>query len=65
MSASSDVGFIQRAAARVREKLVFGSDAPLTTPAVAWQHVVSAIGDVDVLRLVGHQTPVRLGLMPD
>ena len=59
-----DVSFIQRAVARVPDKLVFGSDAPLTTPFVAWQHVVSAIEDADVLRLLGHETPVRLGLLP-
>ncbi|MGB5951308.1 MAG: amidohydrolase family protein [Ornithinimicrobium sp.] len=58
-----DVGFIQRAAARVPDKLIFGSDAPLTTPMVAWQHVACAIADDDVLRLLGHDTPVRLGLL--
>lgn len=59
-----DVSFIQRAVRRVPDKLIFGSDAPLTTPAVAWQHVASAVDDVDVLRMLGHQTPVRLGLLP-
>ncbi len=59
-----DVSFIQRAATRVPDKLLFGSDAPLTTPFVAWQHLASAIEDVDVLRMLGHETPVRLGLLP-
>ncbi len=59
-----DVGFLQQAAARVPEKLIFGSDAPLTTPAVAWQHLATAIDDPAVLRSLGHDVPVRLGLLP-
>jgi len=58
-----DVSFLQRAAARVPDKLLFGSDAPLTTPSVAWQHVASAIQDEEILRLLGHETPVRLGFL--
>ena len=59
-----DAAFVQQAAARVPEKLLFGSDAPLTTPAVAWAHVASAVDDVAVLRALGHDTPRRLGLLP-
>ena len=60
-----DSAFLQRAARAVPAKLLFGSDAPLATPTVAWQHVATAVGDPAVLRALGNQTPAALGLLPD
>lgn len=36
-------GFVEHAVDRVPQKLIFGSDAPLAHPLVAWQHVASVI----------------------
>ena len=57
--------FVAEAARVAPGKLVFGSDAPLTTPAVAWAHLRSAIDDAGVLRALGYETPASLGLAPD
>ena len=59
-----DAGFLRAAAGAVPGKLVFGSDAPLTTPAVAWAHVASSVGDPGILRALGTETPRSLGLLP-
>ena len=47
-------GFITYAAKRVPEKLLFGSDAPMVHPLVAWSHVASAVRDDRVLEQIAH-----------
>ena len=47
-------GFITYAAERVPEKLLFGSDAPMVHPLVAWSHLASAIRDDRVLEQIAH-----------
>ena len=42
------------------DQVVFGSDAPLTHPAVAWAHVVSAVDDEGLLTRVGTTNPARV-----
>ncbi len=58
-----DSAFCARAAEAVGEKLLLGSDAPLTTPAIAWQHLVSSIGDAGVVRAIGHDNFERAGIL--
>lgn len=58
-----DAGFLRQASRTVPDKIVFGSDAPLTTPAVAWSHLATAVDNADALRLIGHDTPVDIGLL--
>ncbi len=48
--------FIRHAAAQVPDKVLFGSDAPLTHPLVAWHHVAAAIKDDDLLARISHRT---------
>lgn len=45
--------FIRHAVGRVPEKLIFGSDAPLAHPLVAWQHLSSVVKDDKILERVG------------
>ena len=45
--------FIRYAAEQVPEKLLFGSDAPLAHPLVAWHHVASVVRDEHVLERIG------------
>lgn len=52
--------FLRHAAARVPEKLLFGSDAPLASPAAAWAQVAASIRDDDLLRRIGGETARRL-----
>ncbi len=49
-------GFLREAARRLPEKLVFGSDAPLAHPLVAWQHLASVVSDDDALERISHRT---------
>ncbi len=58
-----DSAFCARAAAAVPDKLLFGSDAPLTTPAIAWQHLGSCIADAGVLRAIGCENFQRAGVL--
>ncbi|MGI9173745.1 MAG: amidohydrolase family protein [Rhodothermales bacterium] len=46
-------GFITYAAEHVPEKLLFGSDAPLAHPLVAWHHVASVVRDEHILERIG------------
>ncbi|MEE8600443.1 amidohydrolase family protein [Euzebya tangerina] len=58
--------FLTYAAEKVGEKLVFGSDAPLTHPLVAWHHLRVAVQDDALLEQIGWYTPCRLfGIDPD
>lgn len=58
-----DSAMIRRAVEQVGDKVLFGSDAPLTTPAVAWQHVATAVDDDAAMRRLGSTTPLAvLGL---
>ena len=45
--------FIRYAVKRVPESIIFGSDAPLMHPWVAWQHVCSAVRDDATLENIG------------
>lgn len=49
-------GFLRFAVEQVPDKLVFGSDAPLADPGVAWRHVASVVHDDMVLAAIGHAT---------
>ena len=53
-------GFIQYAAARIPEKLLFGSDAPMMHPLVAWHHLASAVRDDALLQRIGRENAERL-----
>lgn len=55
--------FIRHAVDRVPGKVLFGSDAPLVHPAVAWDHVASAVRDDDLLRDIAHRNAERAGLV--
>ena len=58
--------FIRYAAERVPEKLLFGSDAPLAHPLVAWHHVASVVRDEHLLERIGRGTARELfGWEPD
>jgi len=52
--------FLSHAADRVGDKLVFGSDAPLTHPLVAWHHLRCAVPDDDLLERIGWRTATEL-----
>lgn len=54
-SASWLAEFVAVAARRVPHKVVFGSDAPLMHPAVAWRHVVAAVVDDRTCELIAHR----------
>lgn len=45
--------FLRYAAARVPEKVLFGSDAPLSHPLVAWYHLASVVEHEAVLQRIG------------
>ena len=45
--------FLRYAVARVPEQVIFGSDAPLTTPAVAWAMVEAAVPDAGLRDRIG------------
>ena len=45
--------FVRYAAQHVPEKIVFGSDAPLAHPLVAWRHVASIVHDDGLLERIG------------
>ena len=53
-------GFIRYAAERVPQKLLFGSDAPFTHPAVAWDHLARALPDAGLLRRIGVEAPAEV-----
>jgi hypothetical protein len=55
--------FVQHAVSEVPAKVLFGSDAPLVHPAVAWAHVASAVTDDRLLRDIGHRNAERAGLV--
>lgn len=55
--------FIQHAVREVPTKVLFGSDAPLVHPTVAWAHVASAVHDDAALRDIGHRNAERAGLV--
>lgn len=58
--------FLTYAADRVGDKLVFGSDAPLTHPLVAWHHLRVSVDDDALLDQIGWYTPCRIfGVDPD
>jgi hypothetical protein len=48
--------FLHYAVARVPEKLLFGSDAPLVHPLAAWQHLASVVPDDPTLERISHGT---------
>lgn len=52
--------FLRFAARRVPNKLLFGSDAPLTHPRVAWLQLATAVRDDAVLEAVGWHNAERL-----
>lgn len=52
--------FLAHAAAEVGEKLLFGSDAPLTHPLVGWHHLRCAVHDDDLLERIGWRTANEL-----
>jgi hypothetical protein len=52
--------FVRYAAGRVGDRLVFGSDAPLTHPAVAWNHVARALEDDGLLRRIGSEAATEI-----
>lgn len=45
--------FVRLAADAVPDRVVFGSDAPLAHPLVAWHHVASVVHDDDLLERIG------------
>lgn len=55
-------GFVRHAAREVPGRLVFGSDAPLAHPLVAWQHVASALppGDEALRRRIGREAALEI-----
>lgn len=55
--------FVRYAVAEVGHKVLFGSDAPLVHPAVAWEHVASAVRDDDALAAIGHRNAEHAGLV--
>ena len=55
-SASWLAEFVALAARRVPDKLMFGSDAPLMHPEVAWRHVATAVRDDEHCALIAHRT---------
>jgi len=52
--------FLSHAVAEVPERIVFGSDCPLTTPRVAWAMVESVVDDPDLRRRIGHDLAAEL-----
>lgn len=48
--------FVALAAREVPGQVVFGSDAPLVHPLVAWRHVASAVRDDEVCERIAHRT---------
>lgn len=52
--------FIRYAAETVPEKILFGSDAPLTHPGVAWRQVASVVENDAVLEGIAHKNAQRL-----
>ena len=46
-------GFVEHAVDQVPRKLIFGSDAPLAHPLVAWQHVASVVHDEKLRERIG------------
>ncbi len=50
-----EADFVRYAAARVPEQLIFGSDAPLTHPGVAWTHLARSLADDGLLRRMSQQ----------
>jgi len=53
-------GFMEHAASRVPNKLVFGSDTPLTHPLVAWRHVASTVHEDALLEKIAYRTAERV-----
>ncbi|MEJ5915134.1 amidohydrolase family protein [Pseudokineococcus sp. 1T1Z-3] len=51
---------VARAVRAAPDQVVFGSDAPLTHPAVAWQHVAESVRDDGLLERVGAVNPARV-----
>ena len=72
-SAAWLASFITYAAARVPGKVLYGSDAPLVHPTVAWEHVASAVADDAVLERIAWRNAAavfapwfeRHGITPD
>ena len=58
-------GFIGWAAERVPHKLMFGSDAPLAHPRVAWLHVATNVTSDDAIEDIAWRTAARLLNLPD
>ncbi len=52
--------FIRYAAAHVPDKLLFGSDAPLSHPLVAWHQVAATVHDDTLLEKIGGRTAREL-----
>ena len=52
--------FLAHAARRVPERIVFGSDCPLTTPEVAWAMVESVVKDPGLRRRIGFERAAEL-----
>jgi len=52
--------FLAYAVEQVPERIVFGSDCPLTTPAVAWRMVESVVTDPGLRRRIGHDLAADL-----
>ena len=52
--------FLDYAARRVPEKLLWGSDCPLTHPRVAWDFVTSVVKDDALLEKIGHATATEV-----
>lgn len=54
--------YIAYAAERVPDKLLFGSDAPLAHPLVAWRHVASAVADERTRERIARGNAASIGL---
>ena len=52
--------FLAHAVRRVPERIVFGSDCPLTTPATAWAMVESVVADPGLRRRIGFERAAEL-----
>ena len=59
-SAAWLAAFVRYAAERVPEKLLFGSDAPLAHPLVAWHHVASAVVDASTRERIAYRNAEAL-----
>lgn len=59
-SGASIGNFIAYAADRVPHKLLFGSNSPMSPPAIQWGHVAAAVCDDDTLRAIGHENAARI-----